>query len=101
MKWQPFLSVVLLLAIASVATIAQTPTPTPSPRPTTISESAPQTAPEKLIGVPVIAPDLRSDDRSLPELGRVGVNLLDQRTLTLEEAIAMALENNADIEVSR
>ncbi|MCV5942832.1 TolC family protein, partial [Escherichia coli] len=47
------------------------------------------------------APDYKSDNRNLPDLGRVGVNMLDQRTLTLEEAISMALENNNDIEVTR
>lgn len=101
MKWQVLLSVILLMAISSVAAIAQTPVPTPSPRPTPAPESSPNVTPEKLPGVPAIAPDFQSDDRSLPDLGRVGVNMLDQRTLTLEEAISMALENNTDIEVTR
>lgn len=51
--------------------------------------------------VPIIAPDYRSTERRLPDVERVGVNALQQRTLTIREAIEMALENNRDIEVSR
>jgi HAE1 family hydrophobic/amphiphilic exporter-1 len=95
MKWQAFLVINLFAATASIAAFAQVPTPTPAQQP------APTVAPEKLQGVPSIAPDYKSDNRNLPDLGRVGVNMLDQRTLTLEEAISMALENNNDIEVTR
>lgn len=95
MKWQAFLVINLFAATASIAAFAQVPTPTPAQQP------APTIAPEKLQGVPSIAPDYKSDNRNLPDLGRVGVNMLDQRTLTLEEAISMALENNNDIEVTR
>ncbi len=75
--------------------------PTPSPTATPAVEDKQQVAPERLQGVPVIAPDYRSDDRSLPDLGRVGVDMLDQRSLTLNDAIRLALENNNDIEVTR
>ena len=75
--------------------VAQDATPTP------IVEDKQKVAPEKLQGVPAIAPNYRSDDRSLPDLGRVGVDMLDQRSLTLNDAIALALENNNDIEVTR
>lgn len=95
MKWQAFLVINLFAATASIAAFAQVPTPTPAQQP------APTVAREKLQGVPSIAPDYKSDNRNLPDLGRVGVNMLDQRTLTLEEAISMALENNNDIEVTR
>jgi HAE1 family hydrophobic/amphiphilic exporter-1 len=37
----------------------------------------------------------------LPEMNRVGVDLNQQRPLSLREALAMALENNKDIEVAR
>ena len=67
---------------------AQSPTPTPQ-------------LPDDLKGVPVVAPDYRSDERTLPEIGRVGVDLMQQKALTLREAIEIALENNRDIEVSR
>ncbi|MDQ3088796.1 MAG: TolC family protein, partial [Acidobacteriota bacterium] len=38
---------------------------------------------------------------TLPELGRVGVDMMNQKPLTLREAIVLALENNKDIEVTR
>jgi outer membrane protein len=69
---------------------AQNPTPTPTP-----------VSPEDLQGIPVIAPDFRSNDRQLPDLGRVGVDMTRQRTLTLRDAIELALENNTDIEITR
>ena len=78
---------------------AQDPTPTPTATP--VVEGKQNTTPENLKGVPPIAPNYRSDDRSLPDLGRVGVDMLDQRSLTLNEAIRLALENNGDIEVTR
>jgi HAE1 family hydrophobic/amphiphilic exporter-1 len=61
----------------------------------------PAPSPENVAGVPIIAAGYRSNDRSLPELGRVGVDVMDQRTLTLREAIELAMANNRDIEVSR
>lgn len=73
----------ILLALAATMP-AQSPTPSP--------ENVP---------VPAIAPGFRSDDRSLPDLGRVGVDITQQRTLTLNDAITLALENNRDIEVTR
>ncbi len=87
-----FLFVVSMFVVAASA---QTPTPTPAVQDTQ------NVQPEKLAGVPQVAPDYRQDDRSLPDLGRVGVDMLRQRPLTVKEAIALALENNKDIEVSR
>lgn len=69
---------------------AQEPTP---------AASATPVAPDVM--VPAIAPDFQPAERPLPELGRVGVELDRQRPLTLREALAMALENNKDIEVAR
>ena len=57
--------------------------------------------PEKLKGVPEIQPEYKSNNRSLPDLGRVGVDMQTQKTLGLRETIKLALENNKDIEVSR
>lgn len=51
--------------------------------------------------MPAIAPDFRPTQKPLPELGRVGVDMDRQRPLSLREALAMALENNKDIEVAR
>lgn len=90
---------IFALLIAAGSAYAQDPTPSPAATPP-VDDTQP-VAPEKLQGVPPIAPDYRSDDRSLPDLGRVGVDLTDQKSLTLSEAITMALENNKDIEVTR
>ena len=51
--------------------------------------------------VPTIAPDFKAPSKPLPELQRVGVDMNQQRPLSLREALAMALENNKDIEVAR
>ena len=51
--------------------------------------------------VPTIAPDFKAPSKPLPELQRVGVDLSQQRPLSMREALAMALENNKDIEVAR
>src|SRR5256885_9531543 len=39
--------------------------------------------------------------KPLPELSRVGVDMNQQRPLSLREALSMALDNNKDIEVAR
>jgi outer membrane protein len=51
--------------------------------------------------VPPVAPDFKAPQKPLPELKRVGVDMNQQRPLSLREALAMALENNKDIEVAR
>ena len=76
---------VLILASA-LSGIGQTPTPSPNPQD---------------LQVPSIAPDYKPEDRPLPELGRVGVDMDRQRPMTLREALTLALENNKDIEVAR
>src|SRR5918997_4368362 len=55
----------------------------------------------KKLPVPTIAPDFRAPQKPLPELSRVGVDMDQQRPLSLRDALAMALENNKDIEVAR
>lgn len=88
------------------------PSPTPSPTPTTLVPDAvasptppvddkQNVKPKNLQGVPQIAPQYKFEDRSLPDLGRVGVDLMQQRPLTLREALELALNNNKDIEVAR
>ena len=88
---------------APVPTPTTTPLPSPTvaPSPTTQVNDVQNTTPENLQGVPQIAPQYRFQDRSLPELGRVGVDLMMQRPLTLREALELALVNNKDIEVQR
>jgi HAE1 family hydrophobic/amphiphilic exporter-1 len=62
----------------------------------------PTTAPTvQELQVPPIAPDFQPAQKPLPELGRVGVDMERQRPLSLREALALALENNKDIEVAR
>jgi HAE1 family hydrophobic/amphiphilic exporter-1 len=75
---------------SSFSARAQEPTPTASPSPT-LQE----------LQVPAIAPDFYPAQKPLPELGRVGVDMDRQKPLSIREALAMALENNKDIEVAR
>ncbi|MCU0240265.1 MAG: TolC family protein, partial [Pyrinomonadaceae bacterium] len=81
----------------SFAIKAQDSTPTPTPQ----VDDKQEVKPENLKGVPNIEPNYKSDDKKLPDLGRVGVDMLEQKPLALNDAIKMALENNKDIEVSR
>jgi outer membrane protein len=94
MNKQLFIITTILLVCVTFAN-AQDTTPTPEIKETQKIE------PEKLKGVPEIEPNYKSDDKNLPDLGRVGVDMLDQKPLALREAIKLALENNKDIEVSR
>jgi len=50
---------------------------------------------------PPVAPDYRAPIRPLPSAERVGVDAQNQTPLTLNEAIALALQNNNDIDASR
>lgn len=92
-----YIALILAVVLFAAGGFAQDPAPTPTP-PVDDKQAVP---PERLQGVPTIAPNYRSDDRSLPDLGRVGVDMLDQRSMTLNDAIRLALENNNDIEVTR
>src|SRR3712207_2406681 len=102
-----FLYIFILLVIAGclgeVRAQETTASPTPTPTPTAIQtpNDTQKVQPENLQGVPRIAPNYESADRNLPDLGRVGVDMTAQRPLSMREAIAMALENNKDIEVAR
>lgn len=98
-----FKALLIAALVGSTAAFGQTPTPSPTP----VAAATPdvkdkqEVEPERLQGVPSISPNYRSDDRSQPDLGRVGVDMTDQQALTLAEAITKALENNKDIEVTR
>jgi outer membrane protein len=50
---------------------------------------------------PPVAPNFRAPARPLPSAERVGVDVSDQMALTLNDAIALALQNNNDIDGSR
>src|SRR6476660_6663196 len=79
---------VLMIVLPGTLATAQEISPTLSPSPQELQ-------------VPVIAPDFHPAQKPLPELSRVGVDMDRQRPLSLREALAMALENNKDIEVAR
>ncbi len=97
MHRHPTIYLLLLLILTPAALRAQDGTPTPTPVPT----PAGSPAIEDPAGIPPIAPDYRSDQRNLPDLGRVGIDMTRQRTLTMREALELALENNRDIEITR
>ena len=82
------LLVFIVIVLSGTLATAQEISPTPSPSPQELQ-------------VPAIAPDFHPTQKPLPELGRVGVDMDRQRPLSLREALAMALENNKDIEVAR
>ncbi len=81
-----FVAVIFLMRVMSLQ--GQEAAPTPSPA-----------TPE--LQVPQIAPEFRPEPKALPELGRVGVEMDLQKPISVREALAMALENNKDIEVAR
>jgi outer membrane protein TolC len=50
---------------------------------------------------PIVAPNYKAPNRPLPSADRVGVDISKQAPLTLNEAIALALKNNNNIDASR
>lgn len=85
-----------LLIAGSVA--AQTPEPTVTPSPIPTIAVTPAVLPDE---PPPVAPNFKAPMRPLPSAERVGVDNANQLSLTLEEAIEMALKNNNDIDASR
>lgn len=85
-----------LLIAGSVA--AQTPEPTVTPSPIPTIAVTPAVLPDE---PPPVAPNFKAPSRPLPSAERVGVDNANQLSLTLEEAIEMALKNNNDIDASR
>jgi HAE1 family hydrophobic/amphiphilic exporter-1 len=65
------------------------------------TQSSPDPTDPKQLPVLSVAPDYRGQQKPLPELRRVGVEMDRQHPLSLREALSMALENNKDIEVAR
>lgn len=86
----------LITSACGCAALGQTPSPTPTP-----DNSKQVVLPDDLKNVPDVAPNYKSHDLNLPDLGRVGVDTTKERPLTLGEALRMALDNNKDIEVAR
>ncbi len=50
---------------------------------------------------PPVAPNFEAPTRPMPSAERIGVDNANQLSLTLEEAVEMALKNNNDIDASR
>jgi outer membrane protein TolC len=50
---------------------------------------------------PPVAPNFEAPPRPLPSAERVGVDMMNQEALSLNDAIALALQNNNDIDASR
>lgn len=94
-------------------TSGQQTTTTGTPSTTTGAQTGAGTTPGQGVGTsgvapaelplppPPISPDFRAPQRPLPSAERVGVDVADQVTLTLNDAIRMALRNSNDIDASR
>ena len=95
--------IILTLVLLGVSGIdAQNPTATPTPKSDLKQVNDVQKVqPENLKGIPPIAAKYAFDNKKLPDLGRVGVDMLSQKPMSLKEAIVKGLENNIDIEVTR
>lgn len=85
-------------AQAAVPTPAPTSTPITKPTPISIKTAPPSTMPAD---PPPVAPNFEAPVKGMPSPDRVGVNVLDQLPLTLDEAIRLALDNNNDVDASR
>src|SRR5258705_6728773 len=89
-KGKVLMAQLVLLAVGGVsAVVAQEVAP--SPAPTNLEQ----------MSIPSVAPDFRAERKPLPSLIRVGVDMNRQHPLSLRDALALALENNKDIEVAR
>ena len=81
----------IALCFVAVTIKGQTPTPIPiaTPAPTLPTEPPP------------VAPNFEAPIRPLPSVERVGVDLSNQLSLTIDQAIELALKNNNNIDISR
>ncbi|HEV3470119.1 MAG TPA: hypothetical protein VG148_12415, partial [Pyrinomonadaceae bacterium] len=85
---------------APAQTTPQVPAPQGPPQPG--RESVVPAAPAEVrLEVPQVAPGFRAAESPFPVLDRVGVDMGQQRPITMREAIELALANNKDIEVAR
>lgn len=80
---------------------AQDPTPTPSATPVPLPSPVVPDPAVLPADPPLVAPNFQAPMRPLPSSERVGVDLANQLSLSLEEAIEMALRNSNDIDTSR
>jgi HAE1 family hydrophobic/amphiphilic exporter-1 len=87
---------------ATGAVFAQVPAATPpSEIPSRVGDVSGAPPAELPPEPPPIAPNFEAPLRPLPSAERVGVDVADQLTLTLEQAVELALKNNNDIDTSR
>lgn len=102
------LAVIVLLFYAGAA--AQDPTPTPMATPFPTPQPSPLATPIPQLPVPrsqlpddppPVAPDFRAPVRPMPSPERVGVDIANQLSLTLEQAIELALKNSNEIDIAR
>ena len=89
---------VLVLFAFGERSSAQVPTPAVSPTPMPVPTPAPGNQP---VEPPPVAPNFEAPIRPMPSPDRVGVDLSNQLSLTLDQAIEMALKNNNNIDVAR
>lgn len=80
-----------------VASLAQVPSPVSSPTPITVA-TPPLT---NIQEPPPVAPNFQAPVRPLPSAERTGVDIANQLSLTVDQAIELALRNNNSIDVSR
>ncbi|HEX2640960.1 MAG TPA: TolC family protein, partial [Pyrinomonadaceae bacterium] len=90
------------------ATPLVNPTPTPFTNPTPLPGSSPgQVVVPSSVNSnlpaepPPVAPNFRANVGPLPSGERVGVDAANQLSLTIEDAVGMALENNRNVEIAR
>lgn len=99
----------LLLVIGVTAQeAAPAVTPSPEPTPEAAASPSPDAAPTPSWdsrGLPQSVPDVAlgfaAEDRPLPSVERVGVEVDNQKPLSLNDAITLALQNSNDIETSQ
>ncbi len=82
--------ILVLVGVTGLCVFAQAPTPTPI-----LDLVVPSTDP-----MPV-QPPFSAPVKPMPSIERVGIEASTQLSLTVEQAVEMALKNNKDIEVSR
>jgi outer membrane protein len=96
-------AVMLLVLPAVLGQVPQTQTtPPPSGPPAKPSVGSVGTPPAPLRSEPPpVAPNFAAPPRPLPSAERVGVDIADQVSMTLDQAIESALKNSNDIDASR
>src|SRR6478672_1918910 len=86
-----------LFGLLTAAVGAQVPSPVTKTTPIPVATPPPTNIPEP----PPVAPTFQAPIRALPSAERTGVDAANQLTLTIDQAIEMALRNNNSIDVSR